>query len=50
MSGLAQDARQGGRVPLVSGLARRWPITTFYLLTSRQSWHLAAISTQARWW
>ena len=40
MSGLAQDVRQRGRVPLLSGLARRWPITTFYLLTLAVSWPL----------
>ena len=40
MSGLAQDVRQRGRVPLMSRLARRWPITTFYLLTLAVSWPL----------
>ena len=40
MSGLAQDVRQTGRVPLMSGLARRWPITIFYLLTLAVSWPL----------
>lgn len=40
MIGLAQGVRQRGRVPLISGLARRWPITTFYLLTLAVSWPL----------
>ncbi|HSJ85009.1 MAG TPA: CPBP family intramembrane glutamic endopeptidase [Acidimicrobiia bacterium] len=43
MSGLAQDVRQGGRVPLMSGLARRWPITTFYLLTLAISWPMGLL-------
>ena len=43
MSGLAQDVRQRGRVPLISGLARRWPITTFYLLTLAISWPLGLL-------
>jgi len=43
MSGLAQDVRQGGRVPLVSGWARRWPITTFYLLTLAITWPLGLL-------
>jgi uncharacterized protein len=43
MSGLAQDVRQGGRVPLLSGFARRWPITTFYLLTLAISWPLGLL-------
>ena len=43
MSGLAQDVRQEGRVPLGSGLARRWPITTFYLLTLAVSWPLGLL-------
>ena len=41
MSGLAQDVRGG--VPLVSGLARRWPITTFYLLTLAISWPMGLL-------
>jgi len=32
-----------GPVPLVSGLARRWPITTFYLLTLGVSWPLGLL-------
>ena len=40
MTGMAQDVRQGGRVPLMSGMARRWPVTTFYLLTLAVSWPL----------
>lgn len=40
MSGLAQDVRQRGRVPLLSRLARRWPVTSFYLLTLAVSWPL----------
>src|SRR3970282_284994 len=43
MSGLAQDVRERGRVPLLSGLARRWPITTFYLLTLAISWPLGLL-------
>lgn len=43
MGGLAQDVRQGGRVPLLSALATRWPITTFYLLTLAISWPLGLL-------
>lgn len=43
MSGLAQGMRQRGRVPLLSGLARRWPITTFYLLTLAITWPLGLL-------
>jgi len=44
MSGLAQDAIQKqGPVPLVSGLARRWPITTFYLLTLAITWPMGLL-------
>jgi len=43
MSGLAQDMRQEGRVPLLSGLARRWPITAFYLLTLAITWPLGLL-------
>jgi len=32
-----------GLVPLVSGWARRWPITTFYLLTLAISWPLGLL-------
>jgi membrane protease YdiL (CAAX protease family) len=32
-----------GPVPLVSGLARRWPITTFYLLTLVISWPMGLL-------
>jgi len=32
-----------GPVPLVSGLTRRWPITTFYLLTLAVSWPLGLL-------
>jgi membrane protease YdiL (CAAX protease family) len=32
-----------GPVPLVSGLARRWPITTFYLLTLAVSWPMGLL-------
>jgi len=32
-----------GPVPLVSGWARRWPITTFYLLTLAVSWPLGLL-------
>jgi hypothetical protein len=43
MSKLAQDVRQMGRVPLMSGLARGWPITTFYLLTLAITWPLGLL-------
>jgi hypothetical protein len=43
MSDLAQEVRQKGQVLLVSGLARRWPITTFYLLTLAISWPLGLL-------
>ena len=43
MSGLAQDVRERGRVPLMSGLARRWPITTFYLLTLAITWPMGLL-------
>ena len=33
-----------GPVPLVSGWARRWPITTFYLLTLAISWSMGMLS------
>jgi hypothetical protein len=54
-----------GPVPIVSGLARRWPVTTFYLFDTGNHLAigpasprsvdsgvvaLAVISTQARWW
>ena len=32
-----------GPVPLVSGLARRWPVTTFYLLTLAISWPMGLL-------
>ena len=40
MRRMAHDVRQRGRVPLLGGLARRWPVTTFYLLTLAVSWPL----------
>ena len=43
MSGLAQDVRQRGGVPLMSGLATRWPITTFYLLTLAITWPMGLL-------
>jgi membrane protease YdiL (CAAX protease family) len=44
MSGLTQDSTQEqGPVPLVSGVASRWPITTFYLLTLAISWPMGLL-------
>ena len=39
----ATSTQTKGPVPLVSGLARRWPITTFYLLTLAISWPMGLL-------
>ena len=39
----ATSTQPKGPVPLVSGLARRWPVTTFYLLTLAISWPMGLL-------
>jgi len=39
----ATSTQTEGPVPLLSGLARRWPITTFYLLTLAITWPMGLL-------